>query len=47
MLRSKAIVDSDAVLREAETESDCLSDRAAALDEQKVSILTDDLVHLT
>lgn len=37
MLRSKAIVDSDAVLREAETESDCLSDRAAALDEQKVS----------
>lgn len=38
VLRSKAIVDSDAVLREAETESDCLSDRAAALDEQKVNI---------
>lgn len=36
MLRSKAIVENDPVLREAETESDCLSDRAAALDEQKV-----------
>lgn len=31
-------MDSDAVLREADTESDCLSDRAVALDEQKVSI---------
>lgn len=30
------MVESDPVLREAETESDCLADRAAALDEQKV-----------
>lgn len=36
VLRSKTIVESDPVLREAETESDCLADRAAALDEQKV-----------
>lgn len=37
VLRSKAIVETDPVLREAETESDCLVDRASALDEQKVN----------
>lgn len=37
MLRSKTIVENDPVLREADTESDCLADRAAALDEQKVN----------
>lgn len=37
MLRSKTIVETDPVLREAETESDCLADRATALDEQKVN----------
>lgn len=36
VLRSKTIVEADPVLREAETESDCQTDRAAALDEQKV-----------
>lgn len=36
VLRSKTIVETDPVLREAETESDCMADRAAALDEQKV-----------
>lgn len=36
VLRSKAILETDPVLRETETESDCLADRAAALDEQKV-----------
>lgn len=36
VLRSKTIVETDPVLREADTESDCLTDRAAALDEQKV-----------
>ncbi|XP_031620477.1 SPARC-related modular calcium-binding protein 1 isoform X2 [Contarinia nasturtii] len=35
LLRSKTIVETDPVLREADTESDCLTDRAAALDEQK------------
>lgn len=29
-------MENDPVLREADTESDCLADRAAALDEQKV-----------
>lgn len=36
VLRSKTVADGDPVLRETETESDCLTDRAAALDEQKV-----------
>lgn len=36
VLRSKTIIESDSVLRESETDSDCRSDRAAALDEQKV-----------
>lgn len=36
VLRSKTIVETDPVLREAESESDCLADRAAAMDDQKV-----------
>lgn len=38
MLRSKTIKDADPVVREAESDSDCLADRAVALDDQKVSI---------
>lgn len=36
VLRSKTIVETDPVLREAESESDCLADRSAAMDDQKV-----------
>lgn len=39
MLRSKTIVDTDPVLREIESESDCLADRAVALDEQKSHVV--------
>lgn len=39
VLRSKTIVDSDPVLREPENESDCLADRAVALDEQKAHLV--------
>lgn len=46
MLRSKTIVETDPVLREAETESDCLADRAAALDEQKVDLTTDSFIFI-
>lgn len=38
MLRSKTIKDADPVVRETESDSDCLADRAVALDDQKVSI---------
>lgn len=34
-------METDPVLREADTESDCLSDRANALDEQKVNAKND------
>lgn len=37
MLRSKTIKDADPVVRETESDSDCLADRAVALDDQKVS----------
>lgn len=36
MLRSKTIKDADPVVRETESDSDCLADRAVALDDQKV-----------
>lgn len=39
VLRSKTIVDTDPVLREIESESDCLADRAVALDEQKSHVV--------
>ncbi|XP_037034682.1 SPARC-related modular calcium-binding protein 2 isoform X4 [Bradysia coprophila] len=35
LLRSKAIKDPDPVVRETESDSDCLADRAVALDDQK------------
>lgn len=44
MLRSKTIMETDPVLREADTESDCLADRAAALDEQKVCITSKEII---
>lgn len=43
VLRAKTNVENDLVLREADTESDCLADRAAALDEQKVN---NKLIHM-
>lgn len=39
VIRPKTIVETDPVLRETESESDCLADRAAALDEQKAHLV--------
>lgn len=39
VIRPKTIVETDPVLRETETESDCLADRSAALDEQKAHLV--------
>lgn len=36
LLRQKTIVESDPVLRESESDSDCLADRATALDDQNI-----------
>ncbi len=36
VLRSKTIKDADPIVRETESDSDCLADRAVALDDQKV-----------
>lgn len=38
-MRSKTIVDTEPALREPESESDCLADRAVALDEQKAHLV--------
>lgn len=46
VLRSKTNVENDPVLREADTESDCLADRAAALDEQRVRICPNNFAYI-
>lgn len=38
VLRSKTIKDADPVVRETESDSDCLADRRQSLDDQKVII---------
>lgn len=47
VLRSKTIKDADPVVRETESDSDCLADRAVALDDQKVIIRPRELIHFS